>query len=233
MAGASTNRILCIGGSGSGKTTLMQSVLEEYTRQHKYAYLVVLTKDEAENSPFSQSCAFKCELDDQAAAAGINWRRLLEEHGSVFVEVTALEHHEALDALGQAVLELGSALVVIDEAQQIVDRNTGPQFLQLYTRGRKYGISIISITQSIKQRSNWGLNAVAINEATALVTFLKTDPNEQKHVLDLIPELGDRLGQLKTPRDGAPEYAVKDFLTGRVLLVARDGERELTAGVSA
>lgn len=227
--GASTNRILCIGGSGSGKTTLMNEVVREYDRQDKYTYLVVLSKDEPEQSPFAERCALVAELDDDAAAAGIDWRAALAQHRSLYIEVTALEYHDALDALGAALLELGSALIVVDEAQQIVDRNTKPGILQLYTRGRKYGISVISITQSIKQRSNWGLNAVAINEATALVTFLKTDPNEQKHILELIPELGDRLGTLKTPRDGAAEYAVKDLITGRVLLVARDGEHEIGA----
>lgn len=236
MAGQSTNRVLVIGGSGSGKSTLSEAIVERYATLGRYRYLVVLTKDAAEHSRLSGFCNAAEELSDDVAAAGIDWRAAIEAAGSLFLEVTALEgdaRRDCLDALGRALLELGDVLLVVDEAQQIVDRNAPPGLLQLWTRGRKHGVSIVTITQSLKQRSTWGLHPTAINEATALVSFLKTDPNEVKQVTDLFPELGDRVATLKTPRDGSPEYAVKDLITGRALLVTRQGELDITAGSSA
>lgn len=232
MAGGSTNRLLVIGGSGSGKSTLSEKIVAEYKRQNKYRYLVVLTRDSAADSGFSGFCNASQELTSDLAKKSIDWKRAIEAAGSLFLEVTALDPHAALDELGRAILELGDVLLVIDEAQQIVDRNTREGLLEVYVRGRKRGISIITITQSIKQRSRWGLHPTAIGEASALVTFIKTDPNEQKHVLEIFPELGDRLGRLRTPRDGAPEYAVKDVITGRAIIHSREGEIDITTGVA-
>lgn len=233
MAGASTNRILVIGGSGSGKSTLAEAVVERYATLSKYRHLVVLTKDSAEQSRLSGFCNAAEELSDEAAAAGVDWRRAIEAAGSLFLEVTALEPRDALDTLGAAIIELGDVLLVVDEAQQIVDRNAPAGLLQCWTRGRKHGVNIITITQSLKVRPNWGLNPVAINEATALVTFHKSDTNEVAQVARLFPELGDRVASLRTPRDGTPEWAVKDLITGRALLVTRQGEVDITAGTPA
>lgn len=233
MAGASTNRILVIGGSGSGKSTLAEAVVERYAMLSKFRYLVVLTKDGAEQSRLSGFCNAAEELSDEVVQAGVDWRRAIEAAGSLFLEVTALEPADALEALGVAILELGDVLLVVDEAQQIVDRNAPPGFLQVYSRGRKFGVNIITITQSLKIRANWGLNPVAINEATALVTFHKSDVNEVAQVARLFPELGDRVASLRTPRDGTPEWAVKDLITGRALLVTRQGEVDITAGTPA
>lgn len=236
MAGASTNRFLIIGGSGSGKSTLSEAIVEEYATLGRYRYLVVLTKDAPEHSRLSEFCNAAQELTDEIAAAGVDWRAAIQAAGSLFLEVTALpgdELRDTLDALGQAVLDLGDVLVVVDEAQQIVDRNTPPRLLQLYTRGRKHGVHIITITQSIKQQATWGLHPTAIREATALVTFLKHDRNEVKQISEIFPELGDRVSELRTPRDGAPEYAVKDLITGRSVIVTRAGEVDITAGSSA
>lgn len=233
LMSGSTNRTLVIGGSGSGKTTLAEALVAEYEKLRKYRYMVVLTRDDEHQSPFGKYCQASEELSTKVVEAGIDWRAAIQSAGSLFLEVTALDPAPALDAIGRAILELGNVLLVVDEAQQIIDRNTPPGMLEVYTRGRKLGVNIITITQSIKQRAQWGLHATAIGEATTLVTFLKTDPNEQRHVLDIFPELGVRLGQLRTPRDGAPEYAVKDLITGRAILVSREGERDITAGVAA
>lgn len=233
MAGGSTNRILVIGGSGSGKSTLAEAIVERYATLARYRYLVVLTKDSAEQSRLSGFCNAAEELSDEVAGAGVDWRRAIEAAGSLFLEVTALDPRDALDALGVAIIELGDVLLVVDEAQQIVDRNAPPGLLQCWTRGRKHGISIITITQSLKQRPTWGLNAVAINEATALVTFHKSDPNEVAHIAALFGELGERVATLRTPRDGTPEWAVKDLITGRAVLATRQGEVDISAGAPA
>lgn len=233
MAGESTNRLLIIGGSGSGKSTLSEAIVEQYAQRHRYRHLVVLTKDAPEHSRLSGFCRAVAELDDATAAAGIDWQAAIRAAGSLYLEVTALDHHAALDAIGRAVLELGDSLIVVDEAQQIADRNTRPGFLQLWTRGRKHGINLIAISQSMKQRSTWGLHPTVINETTALITFLKTDPREVEQLRELFPELGDRVASLRTPRDGVPEWAVKDLITGRALLVTREGEQDITAGVSS
>ena len=229
----STNRFLVIGGSGSGKTTLVKSIVEAYRARGAFRYLVVVSKDAPEHSALAPLCDVHVEIDSQTAALELDLVKAVQDAKSVYFEMTAVDHVHFLEQLGPALLELGAVLAVVDEAQNVLDRNTPPQMLEVATRGRKLGVHWVCITQSLKQRPTYGLNATFINEASCLVTFLKSDPNEQKHVLALFPELGERLGELRTPRDGAPEYAVRDMLTGRGVLVARDGEHDLTAGGAA
>lgn len=236
MAGGQTNRLLIIGSSGSGKSTLAEAVVERYATLGRYRYLVVLTKDAPEHSRLSEFCHAVAELDDKAAGAGIDWRRAIEAAGSLFLEVTALDARDALAGIGRAVIELGDVLLVVDEAQQVVDRNAPPDFLQLWTRGRKHGVSIVTITQSLKIGPTYGLNVVCRREATALVTFHKSDTEELKQLRELLQsaELAERVPTLRTPRDGGrPEYIVRDLTTGRALLVSREGEVDMSAGAPA
>ena len=229
----STNRFLVIGGSGSGKTTLVKEIAEAYRARGAYRQLVVVSKDTPEESALAPLCAVHVEVDDATAALNLDLTKAIRDAESIYFEITAVDVAPFLSQLGPALMELGAVLVLVDESQNILDRNCPAPMLQVPTRGRKRGVHLVCITQSIKQRPTYGLNPTFINEATCLVTFLKSDPNEQKHVLALFPELGDRLGELRTPRDGAPEYAVKDLITGRCLLVARDGEHDITPGGAA
>lgn len=224
-----TNRLLVIGSSGSGKSTLVSSYVDEMQRKNKVNFLVVLTKDSAEESPFSARCAVVEELHNENAGAPVNWTGLLRDHKSLFLEVSAFEPHAALDELAAAVLELGSCLVVIDEAHQIVTKDAGMKLLELYTRGRKRGVHVCTICTSIMQRPGFGLNAVVVNEVSALVSFLKTEQREVSKLSEIAPPFRDHLSTLATPRDhGAPEYLVLEFETGRALKVGRTGEVDIS-----
>jgi len=211
----------------------MSDLVAEYRRCRKYEHLVVLTRDARDQTPLAEHCYVHLELDDALVARTprLNWVSMIEASAAgLFLEVTALDSAPALAGLGAAVLEVGNVLVVVDEAQQVVGRRTPPQMLQVWTRGRKRGINVITVTQSLKQRPVWGLHPTIISESTALVTFLKSDPNEQQYIVSLCPAARDLVGQLRTPRDGTPEYVVSDLVTGRTLAVLRDGEHDISVG---
>ena len=224
-----TQRLLVIGSSGSGKTSLVQEIIDLYEAQQKYTYLVVLTTDSAEESPLSDMCAVQAELNNDNVDQPIKWRDLLQDNGSLFLEINAEEPHDQLERLSVAIMSLGNTLFVCDEAYQILNKNIGIRTKELYKRGRKRGVHCITISTSIMQRPDGGLNPAVVNEFTGLVCFLKNEPNEVTKLKAIAPEFSDQLEYLKTPHDGGkPEYCVLHAPTRRALAVRRDGEQDIS-----
>lgn len=226
-----TSRILCVGESGCGKSHLMSTYARKLwahpKRQKRPRYLLVVSKDTVEQSRFSGLCKAKSEVPQAVADMELDIAALLRQHQSAYFELTAHEPKAFLAAVGSAVLELGSCLVIFDEAQSYLTSNAPHEVLDIYTRGRKFGIHAITIVPTIKQRGNYGLNRVITNEYTTLVSFRKTDPKEQELIAEHIPALAgnkDVLGSLKDPSDGkSPEFVVVDKLTGRASVQLRSG----------
>lgn len=224
MAGASTNRWLIIGESGSGKSRLAADLIDRYRRAGKRRHVVMLTLGAASESELTRHARAVVELDDDAAAQPISYRALIEAEQRVLFEVTTVDPSPALERIAGAVMELGNTLIVIDEAAELVNQRAPQRVLSLWTRGRVRCVDIIAIAQSIKQRPALGLNAVAINRSTVLVAFQFSDSNELADLRTRFPHTGDMIQALRSPRDGkAPEYAVRDALTGRECVYLREG----------
>lgn len=229
------DRYLIVGGSGSGKTVLAGMLIDELAERHAFNRLVVLSTDEPGESPLADRCQHRHEVSNELAAKRIDLRRFLRDQGAagVYLEVTAIgpDRVAFLDALGQAVMELGDVLVVIDEAHAIADRHAQLGFLEIWTRGRKRNVTPIAITQSLKQSPQVGLNPTVLRLSTVLVVFSTPDPtgHQQEQIIQTFPRIAPYLADLRDPKDGdAPEYGVQHSPTGRAYVRLRSGDVDLT-----
>mgnify|MGYP002621596609 FL=1 len=239
-----TNRYLIVGDSGSGKTVLAAELVRALQRARAFRNLVVLSADTADESALSVLCGQHDEVTDELARAQLDLIAYLRRHGphGAYLEVTAQGDARArfLAALGTAVMGEGDTLVVVDEAQEIADRAAPLEFLNLWTRGRKRQVTVVAITQSIKQRPTMGVSPTVLNRSSVLVALSISDPTGHEHaqLSHLAPRLSEHLPRLRSPIDGGPpEYAVAHLPTGRALVNLRGGELDLSPsspkGVSA
>jgi DNA polymerase III delta prime subunit len=225
-----TNRILILGQSGTGKTTLALELAEQYLELGRREFHVTVSKDASYESALARLADSTCELTDERADAGIDWRRLLEAHPRLYVEVSAIEPFKALDGLGAALMQLGSALVIVDEANELAGASCGKQWLALWTRGRKRWIDVIAIGQSPLQSGQMGIHREISKRSNALVSFQLRDPREAAAAAKWLEVNPDQISRLRTPHDsGAPEYIVTHADTGRAQLIARSGVEALAS----
>lgn len=224
MSGASTNRFLIVGESGSGKSRKASELIDGYRAEGKRPNVVMLQMGPAEGSELERHALAVVEIDDKAAAAPADYTRMIQAERRLLFEVTAVDSIEWLQRIGRACLDAGNALVVIDEAAELVTSKAPPEFLALWTRGRIRSVDIIAVCQSIKHRPAIGLNRVAVNRSTCLIAFQCSDSAELDELRRRFPATGDYLHRLQSPRDGGPpEFAVRDALTGREALYLRSG----------
>lgn len=231
-----TQRMLIVGESGSGKTHLATryaaALMQHKDARRRPRHVVVVSKDPREKSPLAQLTETHAEVSQRTADMNLDLRAAIVESGSVFFELTAHNPRRFLQQLGNAVLSIGGLLVVFDEAQSYLTSQAPTELLDVYSRGRKFGVHVVTITPSIKQRGTFGLHRVATNEHTSIVTFRKSEPHELRMLLEYIPEATeDLIRNLAGPNDGKPEYVVRDKLSGRVSVSRRAGVQELSQGV--
>lgn len=214
-----TLRFLVVGMSGSGKSHLTRDLIAHL--EGRYRYLVVVN----DSMELSEGCAAKVPIRDENV--GDAWRLvdLIRDAGSAHFEILANDPRPFLERLGDAVLELGDVLLVLDEAHEWIPSNRPPAALvRCYKQGRKHGVHIIAVTQSLVRTSTTGLDANAIRQSTHLITFQLAEHNEVARIREVMPELGDRVADLAPPGDGRPpEYAVRDVRRSMSLIHGRGG----------
>jgi len=114
-------------------------------------------------------------------------------------------------------------LLVVDEAHPFFERGRVPKGLfEVLTGGREAGHNAIFVTQMLKGAVG-GIDPGVRRQASHLVTFRLTEPEEVRALSEQFPELGERVRKLARPEDGLPpEYGVKDLDRERAGVVLRD-----------
>jgi hypothetical protein len=237
---AQTDRYLIVGESGSGKTWQAAAIIDALRDRRAFRRLVVLSTDAPAESPLAQRCQHQEEVTDELAARPLDLERFVRERGpaGVYLEVTAFgaAREQFLARLGAAIMAAGDTLVVVDEAHEIASARAPLEFLQLWTRGRKRTVTVVAITQSLKQRPTIGVAPTVLNRSTVHVQFATADPSgrEREQIVAAFPQIEPHLDALRTPHDGGrPEYGVRHAPTGRALVVKRSGELDLTPSPTA
>jgi energy-coupling factor transporter ATP-binding protein EcfA2 len=212
MAGRQTFRILIVGKSGSGKSTLARELVRRM--EARYCRLIIVNR-KTELAEFCQG-RYRVREDGDPGPA-------LKRHRRVMFHVTGYDPRPFLDALGQELMRLKDALLVVDEAYHFFPRGAVPKSLfEVLTGGRENGHNVIFITQMLQGLAG-GIDPGVRKQASHLVTFRVTEPNDVKSVSEHFPELGERVRTLKRPEGGLPpEYAVKNLDNEEAGLVLRD-----------
>lgn len=212
MAGRQTFRILIIGKTGSGKSTLAKAILRRMEGRYKKLVIVNRKREFAE---FAERGFSVGEAGDPEPA--------LAKYDRVLFHVTGYDPRPFLDALGQAIMRRRDVLLVVDEAHQFFERARVPKGLfEVLTGGREAGHNSIFITQMLRG-SIGGIDPGVRRQASHLVAFRLTEPNEVAALTEQFPELGEQVRTLKRPENGLPpEYGVKDLDRERAGLVLRD-----------
>jgi DNA helicase HerA-like ATPase len=230
-----TDRYLVVGESGSGKTWQAAAIVDALGDRRAFRRLIVLSTDSPDESVLADRCQHQDEVTDELAGRALDLERYVRERGpaGVYLEVTAFgaTREQFLARLGAAIMAAGDTLVVVDEAHEIASVRAPLEFLQLWTRGRKRTVTVVAITQSMKQRPTLGLHPTVLNRSTVHVQFATADPtgNERAQIVATFPQIEPHLDGLLTPHDGGrPEYGVRHAPTGRAVIVKRAGELDLT-----
>jgi DNA helicase HerA-like ATPase len=212
MGGRQTFRLLIVGKSGSGKSTLAREVIRRM--EGRYRHLVIVNR-KTEFAELAQGRFRVSETGDPGPA--------LRKCQRVIFHVTGYNPRPFLDALGQEIMRLRDVLLVVDEAYHFFPRGAVPRGLfEVLTGGRELGHNAIFITQMI-QGATGGIDPGVRKQASHLVTFRVTEPNDVRAVAEHFPELGERVRDLKRPEEGLPpEYAVKNLDREEAGLVLRD-----------
>ena len=212
MGGRQTFRILIVGKSGSGKSTLARQIVR--AMEGRFRRLVIVNR----KTEFGDLAEARFRVGEEG-----NPGPALKRHTRVHFHVTGYDPRRFLDALGQEVMRLKDVLLVVDEAHQFFPRGQVPRGLfEVLTGGREAGHSVIFVTQMMRGAVG-GIDPGVRRQASHLVTFRVSEPNEVRAVAEMFPELGERVRLLKRPDDGLPpEYGVKDLDRDRAGLVLRD-----------
>ena len=125
--------------------------------------------------------------------------------------------------LANAIVCRRDVLLVVDEAHPFFERGRVPKGLfEVLTGGREAGHNAIFVTQMLKGAVG-GIDPGVRRQASHLVTFRLTEPEEVRALSEQFPELGERVKKLARPEDGLPpEYGVKDLDRERSGVVLRD-----------
>lgn len=120
----------------------------------------------------------------------IDFERIILESQFVLFEVSGLlpdEDVAFMDALCEAIMNIGDTLLVVDEAHRYLPLyNPSDKFLILLREGRKYYIDSIIITQFPVD-----LNLIARRQANSLVVFKlldDTDTERTGYYLEIKPD---------------------------------------------
>ncbi|MFD3005125.1 AAA family ATPase [Thermus tengchongensis] len=212
MAGRQTFRILIVGKTGSGKSTLARQVL--LRMEGRFRKLVIVNR----KTEFSELCEVRFRVREEGDPGPA-----LRRHRRVFFHVTGYDPRPFLDALGAEIMRQRDVLLVVDEAYHFFPRGAVPKGLfEVLTGGREMGHNAIFVTQML-QGLTGGIDPGVRKQASHLVTFRVTEPNDVRAVSEHFPELGERVRTLARPDAGLPpEYGVKDLDREEGGLVLRD-----------
>jgi len=201
VAGRQTFRILIVGKSGSGKSTLARQILLRMVG--RFRKLVIVNR----KTEFSDLCEARFRVKEAGDPS-----RVLKRYSRVFFHVTGYDPRSFLDALGAEIMGQRDVLLLMDEAYHFFPRGAVPKGLfEVLTGGREAGHNAIFVTQML-QGLTGGIDPGVRKQASHLVTFRVTEPNDVRAVSEHFPELGERVRSLARPDDGLPpEYGVKNL----------------------
>lgn len=180
-------RWLVLGITGSGKSYFTTYLISKYVamRQRKYVVIVDSTDSYRQDLPWLKHCDVPPVEFTQ-----IDFERIILESQFVLFEVSGLlpdEDVAFMDALCEAIMNIGNTLLVVDEAHRYLPLyNPSDKFLILLREGRKYYIDSIIITQFPVD-----LNLIARRQANSLVIFKlldDTDTERTAFYLEMRPE---------------------------------------------
>ncbi len=206
-------RALVVGPTGSGKSQLARRIAAAADDE-----LQVLVIDEG-NSWEDQGLTLLTVTEEMAEGQWDLTLWLRDNPRAVMDLSGLLEPAAWLEQVARAVLVLGNILVVVDEAQHFLPAHSPAlQFLRLISEGRKRGVSIVVITQTLGVTAGAGLSPLLIrNLNTVMVMGGQREPRELERLTVLTGHPEVDLGGLNGPIDGtAPDYVVYDLARGKI-----------------
>ncbi len=203
-----------LGKSGTGKSVYSRYLLYLYMTHNPEKKIIVIDES-LDNWRIIKNMGFKkMEIDDTIDFYAIDYKKLIQNHQKIFIEITRLLPEEIADFLDLLCLEIyheKNTLLFLDEGHKFYWSNlTGQgqpaiELQRLFTGGRKAGIDIILTSQMIVD-----LNIRSIKQANLLVSFQLTEENELKKIGSYFDNGYNLLPILS--RGG---YLIKNLLTGK------------------
>lgn len=178
-------RWLILGITGSGKSYFASYLISKYVSLKHRKYLVIV--DSTDSYRESLSWLNHCNVSP-VDFSGIDFEKIITESQFTLFEVSGLlpdQDVAFMDALSQAIINIGDVLLVVDEAHRYLPLyNPSDKFLILLREGRKYYIDVILITQFPTD-----LNLIARRQSNSLVIFKLLDNTDfDKLYLEIRPE---------------------------------------------
>lgn len=178
-------RWLILGITGSGKSYFSSYLISKYVSLKHRKYLVIV--DSTDSYRESLSWLNHCNVSP-VDFSGIDFEKVITESQFTLFEVSGLlpdQDVAFMDALSQAIINIGDVLLVVDEAHRYLPLyNPSDKFLILLREGRKYYIDVILITQFPTD-----LNLIARRQSNSLVIFKLLDNTDfDKLYLEIRPE---------------------------------------------
>jgi energy-coupling factor transporter ATP-binding protein EcfA2 len=212
MGGRQTFRLLIVGKSGSGKSTLAREVIRRM--EGRYRHLVIVNR----KTEFAELAQGRYRVSEDRDP-----RPALRRHRKVIFHVTGYDPRPFWTPWARRSCACGTSFWLWMRPTTSFPRGAVPKGLfEVLTGGRELGHNAIFITQMI-QGATGGIDPGVRKQASHLITFRVTEPNDVRAVAEHFPELGERVRDLKRPEGGLPpEYAVKNLDREEAGLVLRD-----------
>jgi len=180
---------LILGRTGSGKSLLARHMLALYVLYGKRDYYVSISlKDDHIKPPIpSEGPCYEVHLrrlgfdemvirpDDLHVISAINWKRVLRRNPKLCITTQGLPptgYTLVIDGLARALLELGHAVILLDEAERFLPKvRCSDGILDLLRQGRYKGVDMLIVSHA-----DTGVHPEAFQEANMLICFAMRHP---------------------------------------------------------